>query len=190
VAGTILGSAPLFAEEKLAAAMGGDAKVLTKRPGKEIVFSVPASQEEGRKPWRHLQRLQVHLDELDVSGQVQLLGCETNVPTLDCEAVKTATRSNDPKGIEGVTTLTYSIYDGEWNGGVKKLLTDALKRTNDDEIAAKKQAAVEVKMVATPKTFTEEPACSQYASPCYSRAVCTMYAGCSKSTLSCVQCNY
>ena len=159
------------------------------KPGKKLEFSVAPAEVEERRPWRHLQRLIVQIREGDSAHKAQLLGCETSSEFFDCGDLETATKSDQPKGIKKIVSVTYSVYDDDYASGVKDLLDKALERTNKDESVGHPSTPVVVNQKLIDFPFTSKPACSQFAQPCYSRPVCTMYGACSKSTTSCVKCN-
>jgi hypothetical protein len=161
------------------------AKPLTTVKAWQVVYTVPGSQPDNA--WRYLQSLQVHLRELASPSLLSTTGCETNVEYLDCPAVEKATRGNDPKGMREVTSLTYYVDKTDWVD-LEKVFTEAVKRANKEATSPGSPDFYKMK-----PTLVDlgDPACiPPYASPCYSRPVCTMIGKCSLSSTSCVPCNY
>jgi len=179
----VLGGGSLWAADSLRDKV--DPKVIT-IPGRILTYSAGDSAEKGYEPWRHLQRFQVHLRELDTGNKLDVVGCETGEELRSCDDLESAIRGNQPKGTRKIKTLVYQVYDSDWNSGVRELFDGALTRTN-----AETQTGVpwvELKVSSVAANFPE-PACEQYSQPCYSRAICTAFGGCSKSKYSCLQCN-
>jgi hypothetical protein len=151
---------------------------------KQLIFSAEPSEEEDKRPWRHLQRFQVHLREADKNDVLSLVGCAVDPDYLSCEDVEGAKNSNEVSGIKKVKSLKYVIGVQDWPQLVG-VFTEALARANGEEA---KLTGVEIKQDG-PKAILIGPACEQFSQPCFSRPQCIQYSGCSKSQSSCVKCN-
>lgn len=141
--------------------------------------------------WGYLQLFQTHLARKDSAGLIDLMGCTTNIPMVDCSDVEHGLMGAPPKPLKGVQTLEYVVNKEDWDAKgyqfrdlFRVAYEEFLKedRTNSTFLAEVAYAQVD----APP-----EPACTDansYVQPCYARAICTQYAGCSRSKSSCLQC--
>ena len=152
----------------------------TAAEGFDATFEITGIPNNGvTSTWRYLQVVQVHLKELEQNQFLSEIGCVTNVATLDCAALASATATTPLIG--DVRSVTYRVFKTDWKV-FRTMATEAEDRFSEEETGV-----VKLKRSKVPVSIPE-PACNPPPG-CYARAICTMYSGCSKSQYSCVKCN-
>jgi hypothetical protein len=148
-------------------------------PGFDVTFRIEGLPDP-TSAWRYLQVVQVHLLEVQEGALLDEIGCITNVTNIDCEALAAATRTTPQIG--DVRSVTYRVLKSDMKD-FRRMGVEAKERFDDEE-----PGPLTVKIEKAPVPISDPgPACMPPPG-CYSRPICTMYQGCSKSQYSCVKC--
>ncbi len=135
-----------------------------------------------QETWRYLQVIQVHMAEVDRTQLLSTIGCITNLnvdpDVVSCDDLARADQTSDK--LKRVRSITYQVFKSDWPG-FRQMANEVNNRFEEEETGNVKLARSKTPVVIP------EPACNPPAG-CYSRPICTMYAGCSKSTYSCTPC--
>lgn len=190
-------------------ATAGEPETSGKRATVTVANAPPTELPDGTlvpSEWRYLQAFQIHLEDKYPGRRIEI-DCDTNVPEfseegnpldgISCAELFAATSASDgttpeARKVYGVKQLIYTVADSQWNGQLSSGFQYAERQTNAEAKrktpAGKDPVVVDAAVVNV--TLTAQTACTQFASPCMYRPMCSGTGKCSKVSTGCVLCTY